>query len=144
MWSQKMDSLLLSLLESSADWRYVAYAVVIVSFVSWFLPKRSAVTLPPGPRGLPLVGNLYDMPRRDQPQWSFWLKHKDIYGIDSLMPFSIVHERVLREIAGPISSVSALGRTVVIVNDLKLARELLEEKSKLTASRPSMPFAGDM
>lgn len=44
------------------------------------LPKRGALPLPPGPKGLPLVGNIRDLPPHGSREWEHWLKHKDIYG----------------------------------------------------------------
>ena len=44
--------------------------------------------LPPGPTGLPLLGNIADMPK--DYEWRHWAKHKDIYGA-----FPAVYLRVL-------------------------------------------------
>ncbi|KAJ2903227.1 hypothetical protein MKZ38_010263 [Zalerion maritima] len=80
--------------------------------------------LPPGPKGLPLVGNLGDMPKPGELEAHHWLKHKDLYG--------------------PISSVTVMGQTIVIVNDARLAFELLEKRSAKHSSRPRQVFAGEM
>lgn len=45
---------------------------------------------------------------------------------------------------GPISSVSALGTTMIIVNDLKIALDLLEKRSSIYSSRPTITFGGEM
>lgn len=35
---------------------------------------------PPGPKGLPLVGNLNDLPKPGVLEAHHWLKHKELYG----------------------------------------------------------------
>lgn len=45
---------------------------------------------------------------------------------------------------GPISSVTILGQTIVIVNDVDTAVELLEKRSAKYSSRPKQIFAGEM
>jgi hypothetical protein len=39
---------------------------------------RSKGPLPPGPRGLPFIGNALDMPK--DYEWLHWAKHKELYG----------------------------------------------------------------
>lgn len=46
--------------------------------------------------------------------------------------------------AGPISSVTAVGQTIVIIHDPRLAFELLEKRSAIHSSRPRQVFAGEM
>ncbi|KAK1983937.1 cytochrome P450 [Colletotrichum cereale] len=80
--------------------------------------------LPPGPKGLPIVGNINDLPTSDEFEARHWLKHKDLYG--------------------PISSITTMGQTIVILNDLGLAYELLDKRSVKHSSRPSQVFTGEM
>ncbi|KAK1765144.1 O-methylsterigmatocystin oxidoreductase [Phialemonium atrogriseum] len=79
---------------------------------------------PPGPKGLPLVGNLNDLPKPGVLEAHHWLKHKELYG--------------------PISSVTVMGQTLVIINDARIAFELLEKRSVKHSSRPRQIFAGEM
>jgi hypothetical protein len=36
--------------------------------------------LPPGPRGLPVLGNLKDLPPPGMLEATHWLKHKELFG----------------------------------------------------------------
>ncbi|KAF5640103.1 oxidoreductase [Fusarium tjaetaba] len=84
---------------------------------------RSA-QLPPGPRGLPLVSNVLDLPRAGQFEAHHWARHKDLYG--------------------NISSVTVFDQTLIIINDAKLAQTILNDRSAKHSSRSKMTFAGEM
>ncbi|KAH7308648.1 putative cytochrome P450 oxidoreductase OrdA-like protein [Stachybotrys elegans] len=86
--------------------------------------KGARHPLPPGPKGLPLLGNVNDLPPPGVLEAHHWLKHKDLYG--------------------PISSVTVLGQTLVIINDPVIANEMLEKRSVKHSSRPKQIFAGEM
>lgn len=45
---------------------------------------------------------------------------------------------------GPISSVTVLGQTIIIINDLDIAVGLLDRRSLKHSSRPRQVFAGEM
>ncbi|PYH90001.1 cytochrome P450 oxidoreductase OrdA-like protein [Aspergillus ellipticus CBS 707.79] len=82
--------------------------------------KKNHPPLPPGPRRLPLIGNLWDLPTPDQQDWQHWLKHKEQYGV--------------------ISSLSVMGQTIIILNDARLAVEIMEKRSAINSSRPQQNF----
>lgn len=90
----------------------------------FFRSDSNVRPLPPGPKGLPLIGNIHDFPKTGEVEYQHWLKHKDIYG--------------------PISSVTIFGQTFVIVNDANMALELLRDRSNTNSGRPQQTFSMDM
>ncbi|KAF9018349.1 cytochrome P450 [Hymenopellis radicata] len=84
--------------------------------------RRPKARLPPGPRGWPIIGNLFDLPAADDP--IPWTSHREKYG--------------------PVSSVSVLGNNIVLLNDLKSCTELLDKRSSLYSGRPFFPFASGL
>ncbi|KZV73575.1 cytochrome P450 [Peniophora sp. CONT] len=84
--------------------------------------RKSSLPLPPGPPGLPLIGNALDMPQT-QPHKTF-IEWGNKYG--------------------PIMHINALGMPIIIVNDVKIATDLLDKKSALYSDRPTLPMAGEL
>ncbi|KAF5387184.1 hypothetical protein D9615_001583 [Tricholomella constricta] len=95
---------------------------IALGLVVSFIGNSRRAPLPPGPRGWPVIGNLFDLPTRGDPLP--WLAHKVAYG--------------------PISSVTVLGQTIVLLNDLQTTIDLLDKRSSIYSGRPIFPFAGGM
>ncbi|KAI0715623.1 cytochrome P450 [Cerioporus squamosus] len=79
--------------------------------------KSRGVSLPPGPRPLPLIGNFLDIP--------------------TVRPWEAYRELCRKY--GNIISLRALGQTLVIVDDPDIAVELLEKRSSIYSSRLQSP-----
>lgn len=88
------------------------------------LSSRNRLPLPPGPKGLPLIGNIADLPPHGIPEWQHWLKFRDQYG--------------------PLSSVTVTGQTMIIIQDKDMAMELFEKQALKYSSRPTLMFACEM
>jgi hypothetical protein len=80
--------------------------------------------LPPGSKGIPILGNVNDMSPPGMLERHHWLKHEDLHD--------------------PISSVTILGRTFLIINDAGIVFEMLRDRSTIHSSRPQQIFSGDM
>ncbi|KAJ7598144.1 cytochrome P450 [Mycena floridula] len=87
-----------------------------------FLKARKRLPLPPGPPGVPILGNLFDFPL--EYDWLIYGKWADAYG-------SLI-------------SLSAFGTNIVVIHSWKLAIELCDKKSPIYSSRPTIPMADIM
>ena len=54
--------------------------VAIVYTYKWFFASATQRPLPPGPKGVPIFGNVSDMPKPGMLECHHWLKHKALYG----------------------------------------------------------------
>jgi hypothetical protein len=102
----------------------IVLAVSILYMVKRYLQVKHTLPLPPGPAGIPFLGNVNDMPKPGVPECDHWLQHKALYG--------------------PISSVTVLGQSFIIINDPEIAFELLKDRSAIHSSRPNQVFGGQM
>ncbi|KAI0723231.1 cytochrome P450 [Earliella scabrosa] len=106
----------------------VSIVLVAVACGSVYLLYRSNIAarpyapLPPGPKPLPLIGNIIDLPKSHS--WITFSKWGDTYG-------GIVH-------------VSALGQNIIILNDPKYAIDMLDKKSLLYSDRPTLIMGGQI
>ncbi|KAJ7445082.1 cytochrome P450 [Mycena latifolia] len=99
----------------------VAAVIAAVLCARHFLRKRRP-PLPPGPRGLPFVGNILGLPAH-----SPWLTFAE-----------------MGKQWGDIASITVLGRTMVIVNSLQVAEDLLESKGANFSDRPVIQTGGGL
>ncbi|KAK6966993.1 cytochrome P450 [Favolaschia claudopus] len=83
--------------------------------------RKAKGSLPPGPPGLPLIGNVLDMPSTME-----WLKFAD-WGAKW----------------GDICSVSLFGQPIVILNSATIIQDL-NENTAAFSTRPRLPMAGEL
>lgn len=48
--------------------------------------KGAGRPLPPGPKGIPIIGNINDMPKPGVLECHHWLQHKELYGAYNPFP----------------------------------------------------------
>ncbi|KAL1753730.1 cytochrome P450 [Schizophyllum commune] len=85
--------------------------------------RRPSLPLPPGPKKLPLLGNLHNFPTKYE--WEQYVEWSKEYDSD------ILHLEVL-------------GRNIIVLNSFEACIELLEKRSKLYSSRPTLAMTSDV
>ena len=123
----------------------IVFTCVIAFVVVVYRSKRSGksphdLPRPPGPRPLPIVGNLFDVPIGCA--WiklSEWAKK---YGA-SIIP---LHKRSAELIlcAGEIVHIKVLGQDIVFLNSFRVAKELLDKRSSIYSDRPRMALINEL
>ncbi|KAF8589876.1 cytochrome P450 [Ramaria rubella] len=98
----------------------VAVFIVLCTLVYVTRPRRALRGLPnpPGPQGLPIVGNVRDMPTYHQ--WETFSRWGHEYG-------DLIYTKTF-------------GTPVVVVNSIETARDLFEKRSSIYSSRPDIPM----
>lgn len=102
--------------------------------------KLRQLPLPPGPKPWPIVGNISDFPTTHEGR--FWARHKQLYGNQHLLRLFQYPTYIFS--LGPISSVTAIGTTFIILNDIGAAFELLEKRSATYSNRYETTFGAKM
>ncbi|KAJ7648324.1 cytochrome P450 [Mycena polygramma] len=99
--------------------------VLVVYLVSYILSLRrhSRLPLPPGPKKLPLIGNLLDFPKTRQ--WETFKKWSKIYESD------ILH-------------LDASGTSIIILSSARAVHDLLEQRSSVYSNRPRLPMLNEL
>ncbi|KAJ7607917.1 cytochrome P450 [Roridomyces roridus] len=101
-------------------------AVLLVALICLY-PLRSRATsklpLPPGPRKLPVLGNLLDHPSTFE--WETYMKWSKIHNSD------ILH-------------LNMAGKSIVILSSMDAAVDLLQRKSAIYSDRPRLPMVNEL
>ena len=115
------------------------HILVLVSSVVVFLAirdyqRRQGLPYPPGPRPLPLIGNIFDIPK----EFSFLSfiqlakKHGTIY--------FAVKGFLTEAITGDVLSLHVFGKVIVVLSSYRANKDLLERRGNIYSDRPVIPI----
>ncbi|KAF4610285.1 hypothetical protein D9613_010679 [Agrocybe pediades] len=100
----------------------IALVLLTAAVVYWILHSgrrpTSSLPKPPGPKPWPVIGNLLDMPRKQE--WETFSEWATTYG-------DIVY-------------VNVAGHPILILNTVEVVTDLLLERSMIYSDRPSLPL----
>ncbi|KAF7336122.1 Cytochrome P450 [Mycena venus] len=103
---------------SASKWFTLAFSALLYFGLRW-RRKRSKLPLPPGPKKLPLVGNLLDIPR--ERQWE-------------------AYHRWSKELNSDIIHLDAAGTSIVVLSSMEAIRDIFEQRSSLYSGRLRLPM----
>ncbi|KAF7344542.1 Cytochrome P450 [Mycena sanguinolenta] len=131
-----MSSLLSPELVSASAVTVGALAILIA------YARRDSRPIPPGPRSLPIIGNLLNMP--SQEQWLVYQEWSRKYGS---LSFSTCPDRAFTQhgtTGSDIVHMNVFGTDILVVNSAEAASALFGHKSAIYSDRPRMPMLGEL
>ncbi len=102
--------------------------------ISWNARMRGRA-LPPGPRGMPFIGNLFNMP-----QSKAWYGFRDLAQNTYGAYWSIFHVRFTNDSSGDVTYFQVMGRHVMVLGSPTSISEFLEKRTSNTSDRLVTPL----
>lgn len=125
---------------------YVVLGGVVIVLVLWnYVPKRSQLShlpLPPGPKGFPIIGSLFEMPHENT-----WLVYDDWfknYGMLFRSCLWFADGDLGSVITGDMFYFKVLGQGFFILGSVKRTTDLLEKRAINYSDRPKLPMLIDL
>jgi hypothetical protein len=120
----------------------VIAAVVVVVIANVKFRTTNAVSLPPGPPAEPLIGHARLMPRTGQAE--FYHEMLKSYGNYSSLSEPIPYLMTINSHIGDVIYFNALGKSIVVLNSVEAAIELLDKRSSIYSERPYFGMFADV
>ena len=121
---------------------YIFLVLVAFSILKALFRSIRRISLPPGPKGLPLVGNILDMPV--EREWLTFARWGEVWGSLSLQPTPPIYVHLNTFILGDLCSITVLGQPIIIINSAEIACDMLDKKSAIYSDRPVLQMAGEL
>jgi hypothetical protein len=103
----------------------------VVCWRSWKRP-RSYMPRPPGPKGLPLIGNIFDIPTEYEAL--AYHRYAEQYGEQ---PFHFVLSYI-NVTTGDIVYFKVLSKSILVLDSVGAVMDLLEHRGNIYSSRPEL------
>lgn len=114
-----------------------AFAVLILAYATLSYLGGRKKTLPPGPYGLPILGNVLQLTKLTKDPWLTFTTWKETYGGYSF-PTPLSVSTSLISALGPIVHINAIGRSIIVLNDSNVVEELMDRRAVKTSGRPEI------
>ena len=115
------------------------FVAALVLGIIWYLRPKSAHPGPPGPRPLPVLGNVIDIDT--SAPWIAFTRWKSQYGAFS---GDLLLSNKLISAIGDIIGLRALGNNIVVLNSLKTINDFLDKRGSNNSHRPVFTVVGEL
>lgn len=127
---------------------YYLSAFLTVCFGLWALSRLKyrrrnprGLPPPPGPKGLPVIGNIFDMPKSEE--WVTITDWRKKFGEFRHVCYHASF-RLKNTILGDVIYVENLGQPLIFLNSYEAAADLLEQRSAIYSDRPISPMVQEL
>ena len=117
-------------------------AVVVVIIANLKFRTANDLSLPPGPPAEPLIGHSRLLPRTHQAE--FYHEMRKSYGNYSSLSEPIPHLMIVNLHVGDVIYFKALGKSIVVLNSVEAAVDLLDKRSSIYSDRPDFGMFADV
>lgn len=100
----------------------LSFTLLGIYLLKRILSSCYSTPLPPGPKGLPIIGNVLEMPSSQE--WKTFARWGKQWG--------------------GLVSVKVLGQPIIIINSVQIAMEMLDKKSAIYSDRPVLMMGGEI
>jgi hypothetical protein len=111
----------------------VALLVIAASFVVHRKRRNTRLPYPPGPKGYPVIGNVFDIPQ-DVPLWKAAVLMGKTHS-ERLALALCVYELILRSSESDVLYLNVLGADQIILNSNEAVSDLLDKRSTIYSDR---------
>ncbi|KAG9225725.1 hypothetical protein CCMSSC00406_0009322 [Pleurotus cornucopiae] len=114
----------------------LALLLSLTGFYRWRC--RARLPLPPGPKGYPIVGNLFDKPT--EYHWVKYLEWSKEFSGSFILPISFLVDGSDPQLDSDVVSFHIFGQPTIILNSRKAVNDLLSVRSSLYSDRRAQEY----
>jgi len=119
----------------------VILCLVSLLAYTYGVKNRRQLPVPPGPRGIPLLGNALQLHKESN--WLTFAEWAKIYGECLLVRRTLCLTRRYHNL-GPVMHVSIISSSIIVLSSREAIFDLLEKRSLMYSGRPVVPMAGEL
>lgn len=106
--------------------------IAFLYFAYKALTTKKRLPYPPGPKGLPIIGNVYDVPQGSE--WVTFKELADNHSTSMTRGQRIRHSNPFN-LDTDVLYLNSFGRSTVVINSLEAAQEIFERRSAIYSER---------